>query len=111
MTKQGLGKKSNAMLHGVGSNGMMAVGTLEYAPMMGNQKSSVSNQMHNNINVYKNSQSHHNSNANSIKDSISFSKINAKMKKRQLHNPNNMPNLQKTAQGRGMTSQGERSGL
>ena len=65
------------MLHGVGSNGMMAVGTLEYAPMMGgNQYTSGSNALHNNINVYKNS------NQASIKDSISFSKINAKIKKR-----------------------------
>lgn len=72
MTKSGLGKKSNAMLHGVGSNGMMAVGTLEYTGMMGGSQYQGSNALHNNINVYKNS------NQASIKDSISFSKINAK---------------------------------
>lgn len=42
------------MLHGVGSNGMMAVGTLEYAPMMGgSQYSGGTSGLHNNINVYK----------------------------------------------------------
>ena len=93
--KTGLGKKSNAMLGvgpGVASNGTMGGSTHGYGPIggpggykgiiSGGTNANQHNNINMNINVYKQGSNSSNSNQGNIKESISFSKINAKIKKR-----------------------------
>ena len=101
--KSGIGKKSGAHLSGVSAMGNGSIGANHgYGPIGGgltgmSGPAATSNlpsyaamgNLGMNLNVYKQQSSNGNSN---IKESISFSKINAKMKKKQQNN--NMNGLQ-----------------